>query len=189
MADSNNQSGKSPPQTNEREPVKLSLGKGKLGLSKGVNSGKLRQSFSHGRSKTVTVEVKRKRQNITEDTESKRLAQIQKSAGGVKKYSKRRLNNSILRAALTEVKFDENSRTVIPVPFEDVNRLSKNLKEERGDLIEALNFQANDILKSFNQELANINYQISMHREACFHIILLRMEWNIFSYLRDRDGR
>ncbi len=47
--------------TIERESGKLSLTKGKLGLSKGADSGKIRQSFSHGRSKTVTVEVKRKR--------------------------------------------------------------------------------------------------------------------------------
>jgi translation initiation factor IF-2 len=47
--------------TIEREPGKLSLSKGKLGLSKGGDSGKIKQSFSHGRSKTVTVEVKRKR--------------------------------------------------------------------------------------------------------------------------------
>ncbi len=47
--------------TIERESGKLSLSKGKLGLSKGADAGKIRQSFSHGRSKTVTVEVKRKR--------------------------------------------------------------------------------------------------------------------------------
>jgi len=47
--------------TIERETGKLSLTKGKLGLSKGGDSGKVRQSFSHGRTKTVTVEVKRKR--------------------------------------------------------------------------------------------------------------------------------
>ncbi|MGY9054686.1 MAG: translation initiation factor IF-2 [Alphaproteobacteria bacterium] len=47
--------------TIEREPGKLSLTKGKLGLSKGGDGGKIKQSFSHGRSKTVTVEVKRKR--------------------------------------------------------------------------------------------------------------------------------
>ncbi len=47
--------------TIERESGKLSLSKGKLGLSKGGDSGKIRQSFSHGRTKTVTVEVKRKR--------------------------------------------------------------------------------------------------------------------------------
>ncbi len=45
----------------EREPGKLSLTKGKLSRSKGGDPGKIKQSFSHGRSKTVTVEVKRKR--------------------------------------------------------------------------------------------------------------------------------
>jgi translation initiation factor IF-2 len=51
--------------TMEREPGKLSLSKGKLGLSKG-GDGKIKQSFSHGRSKTVTVEVKRKRSGASE---------------------------------------------------------------------------------------------------------------------------
>ncbi len=51
--------------TIEREPGKLSLSKGKLGLSKG-GDGKIKQSFSHGRSKTVTVEVKRKRSGASE---------------------------------------------------------------------------------------------------------------------------
>lgn len=41
---------------------KLSLGKpGKLSLSKTVESGQVRQSFSHGRSKTVIVETKSRR--------------------------------------------------------------------------------------------------------------------------------
>jgi translation initiation factor IF-2 len=41
---------------------KLSLSKpGRLELNKTVETGKVRQSFSHGRSKSVTVEVKRKR--------------------------------------------------------------------------------------------------------------------------------
>src|SRR3546814_3939295 len=40
----------------------LSLGnRGKLGLAKGGDANQVRQSFSHGRSKTVQVEVKRKR--------------------------------------------------------------------------------------------------------------------------------
>src|SRR5262249_3142842 len=40
----------------------LSLGRGKLELKKTVESGQVRQSFSHGRSKVVQVERKRKRQ-------------------------------------------------------------------------------------------------------------------------------
>lgn len=40
----------------------LSLGRGKLELKKTVETGQVRQSFSHGRSKVVQVERKRKRQ-------------------------------------------------------------------------------------------------------------------------------
>src|SRR3546814_15372855 len=53
--------------TTEREPTKLSLRPGKLELKKTVETGQVRQSFSHGRSKTVKVEVKRKRP-FTPDT-------------------------------------------------------------------------------------------------------------------------
>src|SRR5262245_38422760 len=45
-----------------RSESKLRLApRGKLELKKTVETGQVRQSFSHGRSKTVTVEVKRKR--------------------------------------------------------------------------------------------------------------------------------
>ena len=41
---------------------KLSLSRpGKLELQKTVEGGQVRQNFSHGRSKVVTVEVKKKR--------------------------------------------------------------------------------------------------------------------------------
>ena len=43
-----------------KEPRGLSR-PGKLELKKTVETGQIRQSFSHGRSRTVTVEVKRKR--------------------------------------------------------------------------------------------------------------------------------
>ncbi len=46
----------------QSDKKKLSLApRGKLELKKTVETGQVRQSFSHGRSKTVTVEVKRKR--------------------------------------------------------------------------------------------------------------------------------
>jgi len=46
----------------KEQDVKLSLNKpGRLELKKTVEMGQVRQSFSHGRSKSVTVEVKRKR--------------------------------------------------------------------------------------------------------------------------------
>jgi len=49
-----------PSDTKTKKP--LSLGRGKLELKKTVESGQVRQSFSHGRSKVVQVERKRKRQ-------------------------------------------------------------------------------------------------------------------------------
>src|SRR5579871_1383375 len=48
----------------ENEQVKKPLtlaGRGKLELKRPAEASSVRQSFSHGRSKTVTVEVKRKR--------------------------------------------------------------------------------------------------------------------------------
>lgn len=49
-----------PSDTKAKKP--LSLGRGKLELKKTVETGQVRQSFSHGRSKVVQVERKRKRQ-------------------------------------------------------------------------------------------------------------------------------
>ncbi len=49
-------------ETQETDSGKLSLSKPKkLELKKTVDGGQVRQSFSHGRSKTVTVEIKKKR--------------------------------------------------------------------------------------------------------------------------------
>ncbi len=48
----------------EKKPLRLS-GSGRLEMKKpGSSSGQVRQSFSHGRSKTVTVEVKKKKRTI-----------------------------------------------------------------------------------------------------------------------------
>src|SRR5438270_12291022 len=50
-------------ETNEQEqkrPLTLRSG-GTLGLRRPVETGQVRQSFSHGRSKQVTVEVRKKR--------------------------------------------------------------------------------------------------------------------------------
>ncbi|MDF1791761.1 MAG: translation initiation factor IF-2 [Thalassobaculaceae bacterium] len=49
--------------TNEQDRKKLSLGssRSKLSLGKSVETGQVKQSFSHGRSKTVQVEVRRRR--------------------------------------------------------------------------------------------------------------------------------
>uniref|UniRef100_UPI001185F6CB translation initiation factor IF-2 associated domain-containing protein n=1 Tax=Elioraea rosea TaxID=2492390 RepID=UPI001185F6CB len=49
--------------TNEQDAAKgrLSLSRGRLELGKTVDAGSVRQSFSHGRSKVVQVEVVKKR--------------------------------------------------------------------------------------------------------------------------------
>lgn len=55
--------------TDSRESEKKPLGvsrPGRLELKKTVETGQVRQSFPHGRSKAVTVEVKRKR-TFTQD--------------------------------------------------------------------------------------------------------------------------
>jgi len=45
----------------QKRPLTLSRSGGRLELRKSVEMGQVRQSFSHGRSKTVTVEVRKKR--------------------------------------------------------------------------------------------------------------------------------
>ena len=47
-------------ETDKKKPLTLSR-PGRLELKKTVEGGQVKQSFSHGRSKTVTVEVKKKR--------------------------------------------------------------------------------------------------------------------------------
>ncbi|MGH7045915.1 MAG: translation initiation factor IF-2 associated domain-containing protein, partial [Stellaceae bacterium] len=45
----------------QKRPLTLARPNARLELRKGVETGQVRQSFSHGRSKTVTVEVRKKR--------------------------------------------------------------------------------------------------------------------------------
>ena len=45
----------------EKRPLTLTRPGGRLELRKGMETGQVRQSFSHGRTKTVTVEVRKKR--------------------------------------------------------------------------------------------------------------------------------
>ncbi|MGA8550100.1 MAG: translation initiation factor IF-2 associated domain-containing protein, partial [Stellaceae bacterium] len=45
----------------QKRPLTLGRTGGRLELRKGVETGQVRQSFSHGRSKAVTVEVRKKR--------------------------------------------------------------------------------------------------------------------------------
>ena len=56
--------------TSERKALSLSQPR-RLELKKTVETGQVRQSFSHGRSKTVTVE-RRKKRSINRDDEQPR---------------------------------------------------------------------------------------------------------------------
>ncbi|HYZ27219.1 MAG TPA: translation initiation factor IF-2 associated domain-containing protein, partial [Geminicoccaceae bacterium] len=60
----------------DRNPrISLSRPAGRLELTKTVDSGMVRQSFSHGRSKSVAVEVKRKRQLKSPSAPAPRVAE------------------------------------------------------------------------------------------------------------------
>src|SRR3546814_13319800 len=88
-----------------KQPLKLSR-PGKLQLKKTVETGQVRQSFSHGRSKAVTVEVKRSRTfergssgRMTEELGSASCREsvctyvyISVVAGGLKKKRQKRRN-------------------------------------------------------------------------------------------------
>ncbi|PKR58834.1 translation initiation factor IF-2 [Thalassospira lohafexi] len=60
----------------DQEKKPLSLNRSKLELSKTVEAGQVRQNFSHGRSKSVTVEVRKKR--TFEKNESGRFREVKK---------------------------------------------------------------------------------------------------------------
>src|SRR3546814_9096763 len=63
-----------------KRPLKLNQ-PGKLQLKKTVETGQVRQSFSHGRSKAVTVEVKRSR--TFERGSTGRMAEVTEAPGEV----------------------------------------------------------------------------------------------------------
>src|SRR3954471_13616725 len=69
-----------PSDTKAKTP--LSLSKGKLELKKTVESGQVRQSFSHGRSKVVQVERKRTRQ--FERTADGKVQEVKAPAPGLR---------------------------------------------------------------------------------------------------------
>src|SRR5205085_6956169 len=60
MSDANEQEQNTTEQEQKR-PLTLGRGGGRLELRKPVETAQVRQSFSHGRSKAVTVEVRKKR--------------------------------------------------------------------------------------------------------------------------------
>jgi translation initiation factor IF-2 len=99
---------------------KLSLGKpGRLELNKTIETGQVRQSFSHGRSKAVTVEVKRKRT-------------FERGAGG--------RMQEVKKAAEQEAE----KTLIAPAPVEPVAVVSSLTDKERETRIRALHGAAED---------------------------------------------
>ncbi|MEA1938515.1 MAG: translation initiation factor IF-2 [Pseudomonadota bacterium] len=88
----------------------LSLRKGKLGLKKTGDAAQVRQSFSHGRSKTVQVEVRRKRvaePNETAmikpvSTEMTTIEEIESSMPTHLTHSEREVRIAVLKEAMRE---------------------------------------------------------------------------------------
>src|SRR5438876_5532303 len=101
----------------------LTLGRGKLELKKTVESGQVRQSFSHGRSKVVQVERKRKRQ--FEMGADGKVQEVKTAPIGFKERADELLRESVQHGTLTDdekahrlkalqdaMKADEESRRV-----------------------------------------------------------------------------
>jgi translation initiation factor IF-2 len=99
----------------DRNPrISLSRPAGRLELTKTVDSGMVRQSFSHGRSKSVAVEVKRKRQLKSPSAPAPRVAEgpavvtargaepIQSPAGAVRRDDRAAARRGVVLKPLTD---------------------------------------------------------------------------------------
>ena len=101
----------------------LSLSSKKLELTKTVDAGKIRQSFSHGRSKAVTFEVKKKRV-ITKDNQGSK----QDSALSSAELEKRK--KLLEMAAASDAKRDETQKRIAEVDAKRNESLTKRQQEE-----------------------------------------------------------
>src|ERR1700722_20038298 len=74
--------------TTKKEPLTMTR-PSRLELTKTVESGKVKQNFQHGRSKTVTVEVRKTRTFTSND--GGRMVELKKSAGTPQEQAERSL--------------------------------------------------------------------------------------------------
>ena len=74
--------------TTKKEPLTMSR-PNRLELTKTVESGKVKQNFQHGRSKTVTVEVRKTRTFTSND--GGRMVELKKSAAGLQDQAEKSL--------------------------------------------------------------------------------------------------
>lgn len=114
-------------------------------------------------------------------------------------YSKSKLDKSLLRAALTDLRFDEDIKMVVAVPFNDLGRFSDALESDRNDLIQAISSQVGDIIEGCNSTSMNINDEklkekLESYRTECEKVrpnprILYRQGSIIREQLLDPDVR
>ncbi len=130
---------------NKKKP--LSLGSGSLSLTKTVDGGKIRQSFAQGRSKTVTVEVKRKigsvplKPGVTPAAEAAQAsAQIAKDAEIQKNLQNltREEREARLRALQTAAQQGEDQGSVRRKLEEEYSRRQVEIEVSRKEAEEAL---------------------------------------------------
>ncbi len=106
----------------------LTLSKGKLELKKPLDSGRVRQSFTHGRSKVVTVEVKKKRvfgsdsnsqidakEALASDKEKANRLRVLQEAMKADEEARQKAEQEEERRALEEQKNKEQEKISAPV--------------------------------------------------------------------------
>ena len=134
------------------EKKKLGLsGKSKLELSKTVGSGTVKQSFSHGRVKSVAVEVKKIRtfrknngdakpvnEDLLEDKQSKNIAisenKIEDNNNSVNKEESNETNKDRLQKLKENAQSDRIARENKISSTEKTNKIEKP-QEKRTDLL------------------------------------------------------
>ena len=123
----------------------LTLNKGKLELKKSVDSNRVRQNFTHGRSKIVTVEVKKKRvfgventtqvdvrEALTADKEKAHRLKVLQEAMRAEEEAKQRAIEAEKQAAIVakELKELEQSRVDLEEEKKRVEQERKRLQSE-----------------------------------------------------------
>jgi translation initiation factor IF-2 len=101
---------------NEKKPLSVSS-RGKLELKKSAESGQVRQSFSHGRSKSVAVEHKKKRSfgPATGIRADGRKAGAGSASGGILTDDERQQRLQALIRSEEQRKVDEEARRLAEV--------------------------------------------------------------------------
>lgn len=89
------------------------------------------------------------------------------------KGAKTALDNTILDASLTDFKFDNESQTIVPVPFQKdaLNSEIEQLEQARADLLDALTDQAERIIENLgngvNANIERLLRALGDYRDQC----------------------